>query len=539
LSQIKQAVILAAGERKEFDMPVGFLELEDSTIIERIITILNGNGIDNIIITTGYKKEYYEELAKKRNVSLVYCDKYKWTGTMHSLALASEYIEGDFLLIESDMVFEERAISYLMNHPNRNCMLITSESGSGDEALVEIRENYIHRISKDIHQLNKIDGEFIGLSKISLEAYREMIEDFKFNKNPYLYYEYSLLNIINKHNIGYEKIDDLIWSEIDTKEHYSNLRYLVYPKLKRKEMEVKKNYVKHLLSEILEVEPDSITKIEKLGGLTNNNYKVRINEKDFVARVPGFGTEKTINRLNEKINSSIAYKIGLDSKSIYFNEFTGLKIAKFIENAETLNPTTAKREDNMELIADVLKALHNSSERFHEDFDPFKGTLYYEKVLLEANGKLFEDYMELKELFMPLQDELTHLGIRNVPGHLDALPENFIKSGENKLYLIDWEYSGNYDYLWDVAAVSLECGYTENEEELFFKKYFGSNPTEQERKKIEIHKIMQDMFWSLWSAAKVALGDPYLADYSLDRYNRGRTNLYKYTGEESRSLLLK
>jgi thiamine kinase-like enzyme/choline kinase len=531
LSKVNQAVILAAGERKAFNLPVGFLELEESTIIERIITTLNANGIDKITITTGYKKEYYEELARKRNINLVYCDKYKWTGTMHSLALAAEYIDGDFLLIESDMVFEERAITYLLNHPNRNCMLITSESGSGDEALVEIRDDYIYRISKDIHQLNKIDGEFIGLSKISLEAYRQMIEDLKYNKNPYFYYEYSLLNIINKHNIGYEKIDDLVWSEIDSIEHYNNLKYVIYPKLKRKEMEVKKQYVKELLSEVLEFNPQFIRNIEKLGGLTNDNFKVSINDKEYVARVPGTGTEKIIDRLNEKVNSSIAYKVGLDSRTIYFNEFTGLKIVDFIENAETLNPTTAKREDNMELVAEVLKTLHNCQEKFHTDFDPFVGTEYYENVLLDANGKLFDDYLELKDLFMPLKDELNELGIVNVPGHLDALPENFIKSGDNKLYLIDWEYSGNYDNLFDVAAVSLECGYSEDEEELFLRKYFGTQPSEKERKKIEIHKIMQDMYWSMWSAAKVAMGDPFLADYSLDRYNRGKANLFAYKKE--------
>ena len=532
MCKVNQAIILAAGERKAFNLPVGFLELEESTIIERIITMLNANGIDKIIITTGYKKEYYEELAKKRNVQLVYCEKYRWTGTMNSLALAAEHIDGDFLLIESDMVFEERAITYLMNHPNRNCMLVTSESGSGDEALVEIRNDYIYRLSKDIHQLNKIDGEFIGLSKISLDAYRQMIEDFKYNKNPYFYYEYSLLNIINKHNIGYEKIDDLVWTEIDSVEHYNNLKYTIYPKLKRKEMEVKKKYVKELLSEVLDIEPQFIHNLEKLGGMTNDNFKVRINNKDYVARVPGLGTEKIINRMTEKTNSSIAYKVGLDSRTIYFNELTGFKIVEFIENAETLNPTTAKREDNMELIAGVLKTLHTCQEKFKEDFDPFVGTEYYEQVLLDANGKLFDDYLELKEIFMTLKDELNELGIVNVPGHLDTLPENFIKSGENKLYLIDWEYSGNYDHLYDVAAVSLECSYSEDEEELFLRKYFGTHPSERERRKIEIHKIMQDMYWSMWSAAKVAMGDPYLADYSLDRYNRGKTNLFAYIKNE-------
>jgi thiamine kinase-like enzyme/choline kinase len=528
---VRQAVILGAGERKCFDRPVGFLELEDSTIIERLITLLNANGIGKIVIVTGYKKEYYEELAKKKNLTLVYNEKYKWTGTMHSLALAEEYITDDFLLIESDMMSEERALTYLLENEKENCMLTTSESGSGDEAFVEVRDNHIFRISKDIHQLNKIDGEFIGISKISLAAYKKMLEDFSYNKNPYLNYEYVMLNIMNEYNIGYEKIDDLVWSEIDNEEHYNNLRYVIYPKLQRKEMEIRKQYVKQLLSEVLDVDPSKIDKIEKLGGLTNKNYKVRINEKDFVARVPGNGTNQLIDRLNEKTNSSIAYKIGLDSHAIYFNENTGLKICKYIEDAETLNPATGKREHNMELIAGALKNLHACKEMFYKNFDPFVDTVFYETATVNANGKLFDDYYEIKEKFMGLKDEIEELGIEFTPCHLDALPENFIKSGEDKIYLIDWEYSGNYDSLWDIATISVECGYTEDEEELFFRKYFGKEATETERRKIAIHKIMQDMCWSMWSAAKVAKGDDYLAEYSLDRYNRGKANIFKYLRE--------
>ena len=526
MKTIKQAVILGAGERKCFETPVGFLEIQDSTVIERLITLLNANGIENITIVTGYKKEYYEKLALKKNLNLVFNEKYKWTGTMHSLALAEEFIKHDFILIESDMVFEERAISNLLENKNENCMLVTNESGSGDEAFVEIRQDKIFKISKDVHQLNKIDGEFIGIAKISLEVYKKMLEDFSGNKNPYINYEYVMLNIIKEFYLGYEKIDDLVWSELDKKEQYDNLRLVIYPKLQRKEQQLRKQYVKEVLSSILKIDINSIDKVEQLGGLTNKNYRVQVNNEDLVVRIAGNG--QFMDRKNEKINSTIAYKLGLDCKAIYFSEDTGTKICEFIPEAETLNPATAKREHNMELMAGALRTLHGSKDMFSKDFDPFKDTLYYEGEVIKANGKVFEGFQELKEKFLPLKEELKALGMVYAPCHLDALPENFIKSGEQRIYLIDWEFSGNYDKLWDVASVCVECELSQDEQELFFNKYFGKAPTEAERRRVQIHKIIQDMCWCMWAAAKVAKGDDYLEDYALGRFNRGKDLLINY-----------
>lgn len=525
---ITTAVILGAGERKWFDKPMGFLELEDTTIIERLITLLNANGIEKIIVITGYKKEYYEALAKKKNLILIYNDKYKWTGTMSSLSLAKEYVHEDFLLIESDMVFEERAITDVLEDKSRNCLCLTSESGSGDEAFAELRNGNVFRISKDIHQLNKIDGEFIGLSKISKEAFERMLEDYNSNRNPYLNYEYAQLNVSGEFKLGYVKIDDLVWTEIDTETNYKNLKYVIYPKLKRKELEVKKAFARDTVSEVLNIDKARISDIEKLGGLTNKNYKLRIDDTYYVARIPGNGTGKFIDRLNEKINSGIAYEIGLDSRAIYFDEHTGIKICEFIKDAETLNPATAKREDNMALMAEALVKLHSCSKKFYSDFDPFDGSEFYEKAIIDANAKLFEGYYDIKKVYMPLKDKLKELGSTETPCHLDTLPENFIKSGSDRIYLIDWEYSANYDSLWDIAAVSLECSFSEDEDELFFSKYFKRQLTDNEIKRIHIHKIMQDMFWSLWAAAKAAKGDDYLTEYAVDRYNRGLLNIKKY-----------
>ena len=167
-NKVKYAVILAAGEKKIFGKPISFLELEDGHIIDRTVNILNNNGIEKIVIVTGYKSEYFEKYySQNDNLTLIVNDKYKWTGTMYSLAKVKNIIDNDFILLENDMIFEERAIEQILKYQDTDCMLITSESGSGDEALVEIRDGYVYKISKDIHQFNKIDGEMIGITKIS------------------------------------------------------------------------------------------------------------------------------------------------------------------------------------------------------------------------------------------------------------------------------------------------------------------------------------------------------------------------------------
>lgn len=523
--KVKQAVILAAGEKDIFKKPVSFLNLEDGRIIDRVINILTNNGIEKIIIVTGYKNEFFEEYKSNTSIFLVNNDRYKWTGTMYSLSLAKEYIDDDFLLIENDMVFEERAITELLNNVNGDCILITSESGSGDEALVEIRDGYIYKISKDIHQFNKIDGEMIGISKISYDMFNKMIKLFVENRNPYLNYEYALMDIGRDYKIRYIKLDSLVWTEIDNEEHYNRTVRYIYPKLKRKEQEVKMNLIKKMLCEELHIEESEIIDIDVVGGMTNKNFKVTLGEQDYILRIPGNGTEEMISRRSEKHNSMIANRLGLDTDIHHFNDKNGIKLSKFIENAETINPTTAKREDNMILIADVLKKLHTSDEKFNNTFDVFNKIEDYEVLLNKSKGQNYDDYFEVKEKVIRLKDLLEKIGIENKPCHNDTVPENFVRDNE-RLYLIDWEYSGMNDPMWDLAAHILECGFSQEDEELFLNTYFNGNIDEKYKTKILIFKICQDFLWSIWTNIKEAKGDDF-GSYGEKRYTRAKDNLLK------------
>ena len=530
-NKIKEAVILAAGNRKDFDRPVGFLEIEDFKVIERIIKILKQNEIEKIVIVTGYKSEYFEQLKSFDNtIRIVKNDYYKWTGNMASLALAEKELDGDFLIIENDLVFENVAIERIINSSYKDCVLITNESGSGDEAFVEIRENYLYKISKDIHQFNKIDGEMIGISKISKEFFKLMLEEFSMNMNPYVNYEYIILDISREHKVGVEKIIDLVWGEIDNRNQYEMLIKNIMPRLRRKEISTRIEEVKNVLINNLDIKRDEISLVYPIGGMTNNNYKAKVKEKEYVIRIPGAGTNEMIDRKSEAINSSLVAKAGIDAEILYYDVNTGTKVSAMIEGAETINPAMAKMQVNMKKITDILRRLHNSNLEMKNEFNVFQYIKEYESLLNKLNGKYYDGYSEVREKVMSLETILKNNGAYLTPCHCDTVPENFIKDKNGKMYLIDWEYSGLNDPMWDLAAHSIECEFSQEDEELMLKMYFEGKEDKNSKKRLEIYKICQDLLWSIWTRIKEEQGEEF-GTYGLDRFNRCKKALNKVLGE--------
>ena len=526
---VKQAVILAAGRADDFGKPVGMLDIQDFKLIDRTLGILKENGITKIVIVTGYKSEQYEEYFKNsKNVKLVKSDIYKWTGTMHSLSLAKEYVDDDFLLIENDLVFEKRAIKELVESPERDCILFTNESGSGDEAFVEIRDNHLFKMSKDIHQFNKIDGEMIGITKISYKLYQMMLEEFKGNVNPYLNYEYVLLDVARNYNIGFVKIDDLAWGDADTLKEYEKIKNHLYPTIRRRELSYEINSIKKIVCEALKVNENDVTEVTSAGGMTNKNYRICVRDTRYILRVAGTGTDRMINRNTEMFNSAIASEKGFNVEVPYFNLETGVKISKFIENAETLTHRSIKKEENLKQVTKILRDLHECKD-FHMDneFNMFRELEKYEEILKKDNGDFFEDYDEVRTKVMALEDELKRCGAVSVPSHNDLVSENFVKDTEGRIYLIDWEYSGTNDDMWDLAALSLENEFSEDDIELMFRLYFnGKEADENTRRRLLIHQICQDTLWAVWTLIKEAEGDDF-GTYGIDRYNRAKEYLKK------------
>ena len=145
MQMIKTAVIMAAGMGTRFGekteiIPKGFILAGGIPMVERSVRTLKECGIERIIIGTGYHKEHYEALAQREeSVECVFSSRYAETNSMYTLFNSREAIgNDDFLLLESDLVFEKRAITSLIECEAPDVTLITP--------VTKFQDQYYHKI---------------------------------------------------------------------------------------------------------------------------------------------------------------------------------------------------------------------------------------------------------------------------------------------------------------------------------------------------------------------------------------------------------
>ena len=281
--------------------------------------------------------------------------------------------------------------------------------------------------------------------------------------------------------------------------------------------------IKEKISSLLSQE-EEVLSVEQLGGMTNQNYLVKTTNKQYIVKFFGKGTEKLINRQDEKYNLELLKDLDLDVKNYLFDIEAGIKVNEYIESAITLDSTTIKTK--FDKIAPILQTIHASGKELRGEFAPFEEIKKYESLIEEEIP--YTNYEAVREEVFSLEKRLADLGVDRKSCHIDLVPENFIESPQGRLYLIDWEYSSMNDPMWDLAALFLESEFTPQEEEAFLSHY-ESDQTPVSREKIAIYKILQDAIWSLWTVYKEEQGADF-GDYGVSRYQRAVKGLANYGG---------
>lgn len=262
------------------------------------------------------------------------------------------------------------------------------------------------------------------------------------------------------------------------------------------------------------------------GGLTNYNYFIEINGKEYIVREPGVNTEFIIGRHFEQINNDLASKLGINSKCIYFDSETGIKISRRIQSAENFAVLGPSSQPCLEQAAALMRLLHESTSAFPNVFNWRSELEKYEQIVKSLRGSLFFNYPERKEKLLNFISENT-ADFSLVPCHNDTVPENFLMdTSTGKPFLIDWEYSGMNDASWDVAMYILESKLSDDAIQSFLTAYYGnSSPDKKSLIKLKCMCLSQDLLWSIWGIIRHYSGEDFL-EYLNMRYDRFSKNLF-------------
>ena len=264
--------------------------------------------------------------------------------------------------------------------------------------------------------------------------------------------------------------------------------------------------------------------IDRVGGMSNFNYKVLFDGKSYVLRIPGNGAEGMVERENEELNSMLAQKMGIHPTIEYFNRKTGIKLVDYIENAETLNPTSIQEASNLEQIAAIYRTLHNSRVRERNDFNIFHEIDKYNFLMEKSGAKMYNSNRGGGAQVIVLEHRLNQMGVELKPCHNDGVPENFIKDANGKIYLIDWEYSGMNDPVAELAALFLESEFSKESQDIVLEHYFEGKIPADLPERLLIYQVLWDYLWAQWTVIKEAKGDDF-GGYGRMRFERAMKNL--------------
>lgn len=241
---IKQAVILAAGLGSRLgeltkNMPKGFLQIDGVAIVENSIKKLISVGVEEIIIGTGYKAEFYENLANKYNcIKTVYNKDYEKTSSMVTLNVCKQFINNDFLLLESDLIYDKIGLFVLINDERSNVILSSGKTYSGDEVYLSVNNNFeLVSVSKDKTKIQNPFAELVGISKITKNTLNEMCNFYEKFADIKIDYE-NVLEQISRQNLAdifVRKIEYYAWSEIDNETMLQTAINEIYPRIKENE----------------------------------------------------------------------------------------------------------------------------------------------------------------------------------------------------------------------------------------------------------------------------------------------------------------
>ena len=259
-------------------------------------------------------------------------------------------------------------------------------------------------------------------------------------------------------------------------------------------------------------------------GLTNQNYRLDLGDRTFFFRRPGPATELlAVDRENELYNTRAAAKAGVGPKVLQHDARTGGILLEWLPG-RTMSNEAFQAPGMPARIAEVLRRLH-AGPRFRDDFDMFRLSEYYLRVVDERSIRIPDGYREELPKVALIEAALAVHPLPTVPCHNDLLAENYLDDGR-RLWIVDYEYSGNNDPTFELGNTAQELGFDAARQEELCAAYFGeATPALLARMRLQM--IMSDVGWTLWAAIQAAIStiEYDFFGWAEERWARAQTAL--------------
>jgi thiamine kinase-like enzyme len=261
---------------------------------------------------------------------------------------------------------------------------------------------------------------------------------------------------------------------------------------------------------------------QRLAGLTNINYRIG----DYVVRLPGEGTAEYINRADEEVAARSAAAAGVNAAVEHFDASDGLMVTRFVHGAVTMSADGFADLGAVARAGRALKVLHTAATPFATEFQLFDMIDDYRTLLATKGAQLPDGYDAVLRRAEVIRAALEAAPTPLAPCHCDPLCENFLDTG-GRMFIIDYEYAGNNDPMWDLGDLSVEGGFNDEQDSTLLQAYFDGDPPARLAGRMVAYKAMCDLLWTLWGVIQHVNGNP--ADdfwsYSLARFERCRATM--------------
>ena len=259
-----------------------------------------------------------------------------------------------------------------------------------------------------------------------------------------------------------------------------------------------------------------------VGGLTNHNFRVEVDGQPCFVRVPDADTALlAVDRANELANCRAAADGGVGPRVLHHLPAWDVMVLEWLPG-RTLSNESSLEPGMPERIAEALRRLH-ASPRFRDDFDMVRLSGRYLGVVEERRIRIPDGYRAHLPLVPRIETALAARPVATVPCHNDLLAANYLDDGE-RLWIVDYEYSGNADPTFELGNTCQELGWDDARVEALCAAYFG-RATDALLARMRLQMIMSDVGWTLWAAIQAAVSkiDYDFWGWAEERWDRAVT----------------